>query len=229
MWLVDFLISVYKAVYDWFAPTYWVIKQYLNALPDLVANVIKMILRYYDLAVNYVSNAIVAYVNKYVDPVLDDIRVWLVGLQTTVTNITNAIGTVTSYVNQRITEIKNAIIAWATAKYDALISDIKELVNDILYTRIPALIANINSLLPFQTWLSNAASQLHINDIVNMLNSWNSTKSTILLFFANPLGFILGLFWQFALTFLAFVIGYAMGTTKYNLPVIPNWNNLTKR
>lgn len=229
MWLLNFLLQVYNYVIDWFSSNYVRWRNDINGLPQTLLNIGKTIRDYYNLAVQAISPYVTSFYNLYVAPAFS----LLEGLINNATILANQaygyIAGIANIISNAIANLRNELIGYFRGIYDSVIAGLHNLVNWIVNTEIPRLSGYINTLLPFQSWISQAANLLDISKLRKLMQNFDKIIDTTLLFVSNPLGFILGLFWQYAIMFLAFVIGYALGAVNEDLPSIPNWNNIARK
>lgn len=226
MWLLNFLLGAWQAVVDWFSSNYWVLRSLIYNLPNTINALSANITYYYNLAKKDASAIFTAFYNMYVAPLVANAQALLASVQAIATKAYNDIAAFVADLPNKLNNLKDTIFALIAAKYDALITGINNGLSKLIKQDIPALFGYINTLLPFQAWIAKAASLLNIGSITKIVDDITRWHDMLTKFVANPMGFILGLFWSVALQFLAFVLGYALGTTKYELPAIPDWNNL---
>lgn len=229
MWLLDFLLTAYRAVLDWFSEKYWYYVGLVKAIPATIAAIGNNILYYYNQAKAAIGTLINSFYNSTIKPIILSIQDKIAEAYGLAYNAYNKANNFLVDLTSKLNALKQVIFDAVHSWYDSLIENLQNKINKILTQDIPRLIGNINTLLPFQAWLASAASALNIDNIKKAINDFNAIKDNLIVFMSNPLGFILGLFWQYALMFLSYVIGYALGSTQTDLPPIPNWTTITKK
>jgi hypothetical protein len=119
----------------------------------------------------------------------------------------------------------NVVWSWIDNAVDAVRNDLNWLIDNSINYVLAWVSNNFSWVFAFKDFVNNILSMLttdNINALLNMLNQWRTTG---LLFFNNPLGFILDIIQAQVLGFLSYVIAWALGTTKYELPNTPPWKN----
>ena len=222
--LLNFLIYWSSRVYEWFGWLYergreaalyafsWALQKAAEAFHNAVtwAN---------DRVSGALSTAWSWIVGKYNDAIsyTQYIRNWL----------SDRIDSVFSWVEARLTgladlaaSIRNGITDWVASLVDGVYSWIeRKYIEARDYAA--SLVNGVNS------WITS-----QFQDVRNTLTSLQElvlTKDangtpTLLTFLSNPLGFIMAFIWYVFQDLLCFGLAYGLGTTKYDLPDLPDWN-----
>lgn len=124
-------------------------------------------------------------------------------------------------------EVAKAI---ALALYNTAIAVARELTAKVdakLTSYIQTLISMVTDLfsplLVLKDSVSNILAISKGNVFVNLIMLATILYNTLTMFIGNPVGFILGVIQPKFITFFCYVTAYALGTTKYVLPVMPSW------
>jgi hypothetical protein len=218
MWLLDWLVARYIQVQEWFGDAYRNTVNFIKSIPDTLDSIYSTMLYYYDLAVSTVSDYLNGFYDDYVAPVIARIQgyidyafEWLQGLQ-------QAIDDWIAVISAFLDGIAQAIYDTIIAIYGQVIADITAAIDDIIYNRFPIIGDFIDFISQYTDWLAYAASNLNIDDLFNFWNEYNSIKDNLIAFCNNPLEYTKGVLEPYILAWLSFLIGYAMGTVKYDLP-----------
>jgi len=209
--------------YTWFGNSF---NTFLNAVSNAWNWAVTQANNAYVNAVNYAYNQVVAAKANligYVD--------WLSNRITTLKqNVSDDLLGLSNWIEWKISQIQSRI--------DSIVSVSLTEIFSIVDTSRNWLIAFIGGQIGWVVdwvsnnfgWVLNIRSAVisllsmlttdNVNRILNFLNAW---LNTITLFFQNPLVFILDLIQPMVLAFLSYVLAFALGTTKYELPNIPPW------
>jgi len=219
MWLLDFLVDNYYKVTDWFGSNYSYLRNGIANLPTTIGNLYNTVVTYYYNAIAAANTAINNFYYSSIVPLWNNIQY----------NINNALSIANSAYNNlsgfiaslpgRFYDWYQQTIANVRSIYDGVIAGII----GILTNYINPLLAKMNALFPFQTWLSTAASALNVQNLQNLVNEYNALKGTLIAFISNPVGFIIGVIQGDLIKLVSFLIAYGFGTMKYNLPPMPIW------
>jgi phage-related protein len=226
--MTSFLAWVYaqaNKVYDWFGSTYYTLK---HAAASAWNWAVEQAANAYNAAVNYAYHL----------------------LQTVQSGITSSI----DWLLGKIADVRNSLLEdisglfdWVEYKFNSIRDLVVNIVNDILGglwgliddARNFASLLFDNLLAWVVTWvMDNFGWVLNVrdaifnlleifnpstwNDVIEMLSGW---KNTVLKFIENPIDFIFGVIQDKILAFLDYVIGWALGTIKYDLPAGRTWKD----
>lgn len=229
MWLLDFLVSVYQSVLDWFSDRYWYMRNLVLAVPAYVQSLINLIKYYYGLALQGIDNLIKGFYYTYIAPIIDGLRN---ELATAFIQLGELYAQVIA-IRDNILSIAKALIdnalQWLKDRYDTWIGFIQAKLEDVRQNFIPYALGILLALFPFIGWIQQAAKLINPDNIAKLYAEFQALKNNLTVFISNPLGFILGLIEQVFLDFVKFAIGYALGSVNTNLPPKPNWNNYKRQ
>lgn len=223
MWLLDWLVARVTSIQDWFGSQYWTWRNAVSNLPNLFQSVYNQIVAYYNAALQNSSVLISNFYNANIAPVLNWINAALASANQNVSNLWSSFWNWVASIPVQLENIKNDVISWAVSRYDAWINNVSVTLSNFISQTWPSLLAKLDWIFNYKTWLDNISGTLTPEWLKDIITSWSTVKSTTMMLAQNPLAFILGLIWSVALEFGAYVLGYALGTTKYELPAIPTW------
>ena len=191
----------------------------------------------YYWAVNEANKALATaqnYARALRDYVLDvawDWIEWVKGVATTLANAAKsyawelyvyALVTIENTKNWLLSFLRNLIdnaqaLAWDL--YAAALVTIENVKNWVL-SEVRMMIAPIFGNTDLLAGLLQFFGLPSVFDLLNMLYSF---QGNLIAFFQNPLGYVYSVIRSSFGTFLSFVLGYGLGTVKYDLPYWPSW------
>lgn len=224
MWLIDWLVARWQSVTNWFSDNYWIVRNMLDSLPQTIQSIYDRILNYYNIAKDYVNSYIHTFYKNYIEPNITDVRDYILSviewlndrytlLQTSFDNLPN---TISDIITNFIGDIYNG--------YNYLKDEVLGYINDIRTFDLPLINVSIADIQNEQLGLRDLVLGQLAPDIQELRNLYNTTKDKLVAFLDNPAGFILDLLWGVILSYLCYLLGYGLGSTKYELPPKPNWN-----
>ena len=208
----QFFGSAYTSLYNGAANAWnWAVKQAADAL-----NAAKTYAYQLFQSASAVAGITVSWVVQQIQSAINGIREDVIGLfdwveyrfstlnayigqviQGWVSNILTFVNDVRNEFNGIVGGITSYLLSWIQSAYGWVI-ELKEKLLSFL------------SLLTVDT----------INELIALLFTW---KNTALIFFQNPVVFILDLIQDKVLDFLSYVLAWSLGTTKYDLPKSAPW------
>ncbi len=223
MWLVDWLIDRWTAVWDWFGTAYWSTRLFIWSIPNKLDNLLATIYSYYQAAINTISGYVYDFYQDWIVPKLN----WLHGrvleaIDKAITAYELAI-TITDTIYDQIQQVYNNAVDYIVAKYDDVINDLKQSVDNVIDNYLPDIITKINAFVAVLNGIKEIVTKLPILSIQQLVDLYNKYKATLTMFLDNPIGFILGVIEKEFLLYLSFLLAYALGSTKYSLPTAPIW------
>jgi len=226
--MTSFLSWVYNQaakVYDWFGNSYntlrnaaanawnWAVTQANNAYNNAISYA-------YDLfksignAASLTASWVLSQISNAVDSVSEDIA----GLFDWVSY---QISLVNSAASRLIYDLLNGVYA----SIDNIQAGIIGLVDRSIQYVYDWVTSGFGWILDIRDRLLSLLSVFDPSNISLLLNFLSTWLNTIVEFFHDPLGFILGVIQPKIISFLCYVIAWAMGTTLYDLPTSPTWKD----
>ena len=105
------------------------------------------------------------------------------------------------------------------------IGDLGGWIQNNITNRLPHLESGVNTFFSMQNPLENVIGFLTTENINTLIVYIQEGKEILVAFISNPLGFIIVRIFAKMPLLLSWVIAIALGTTKYELPEPPNWND----
>lgn len=222
---LSWLLGVASKVYDWFGNAYyslrnaasnawnWAVSQAQNAISTAQAYALSL-LHQINVTIN---NVILLFESK-----LGDIRQGFI----------DDINAVYSWVDYRLAQIGSISTQWIIDAINS-VRDFIQFNIDVINNTVQSIQENILTYVSsWISWLFEIRDQL-----INLINIFNPsflakiidffsrTITGMYLFFDNPVVFILDIIQAYFIAFLCYVVAWALGTTKYDLPVNPPWKD----
>lgn len=225
MWVLTWIQQRILLFQDWFSNSYNYWSSYIRGIPNIVQVLVNAIFAYannaYEKAKDFTQDFYFRYIKPYIDYVaglINDVR--LFGYM-----IYGSLLALRDIVPKLIQDAYYMTLGAIHAIYDYVIQVIRDNISYVINQLLPSIVSRLNTLLPFQAWLSEAARLLNISAIQQLFIDYSNTKNTLIALVSNPFGFIAGVLWEKLISFLCYLIAYSFGTSKYNLPTIPDWRN----
>ncbi|MEW5992944.1 MAG: M23 family metallopeptidase [Candidatus Zixiibacteriota bacterium] len=221
MWLLEWLVARWLSVYDWFGDAYWTYRGRVASLPATLYAIGLQIQSVYTTMLGAIWGRISEFYNAHILPYLRLLDSGIAQVRAGIGDLWNKINAQVIDYYDRLLVWRNRIIAWVKDTYDHIITGLRLIVEHITNQVIPTLLVKLDHLFAFSPWLQSIRELLTPDWLRNFLVAWNKTKQTMTLIADNPAGYILGILEQYLLPFLAYALGYALGSTQYDLPPKP--------
>lgn len=221
--VIQFLTDAWQKVLAWFGDKFWTL--YNGALKAWDWAVERANKAYND-AINwawYYLRGLQADLSAIIDWVDDELgRV----MQNARDAALDAIGGFTAWATDWINYLRGQVGALSSSVsnvYNQAVAALSSWVNAQIEAARRWVADTFGWALTIRTQLVALVASLTPARVAAMIDLIDRRATQIALFFDDPVTFTLDMLKPFIMTFLSFVLAYALGTTKYNLPPFPKW------
>jgi hypothetical protein len=226
--MTQFLAWVYtqaNKVYDWFGSTYYALKHAAASAWDWAVSQAQ---NAYNAAVSYAYNLLQSMqggISSSVDWLLSKIAEIRNGLIEDINAIFDWVESVRNSLVDLIRNTINQAIDWLRTEINSA-RELSSLLFDNLFAWVITWVMdNFGWVLSVRDGILGLLEIINPStwaDVLEMIFSW---KNTLVRLIENPIDFIFGVIQNTILSFLDYVIGWALGTTKYDLPKNQPWKD----
>ncbi len=220
---VSWLFARIVYVLDWFGSSYNDLRNgAANALRWAIDQATNAYNRAVEWAYNEVRNAYysirdyaVYLYNQAIDYALS-VRSYLIDLY----------GNVRSYALSLVSEVWRGLDAIVTGIHndiDRVIRDVITYLTGVINGLLDGVYNDLGWIITQRNKLLNVLSLLSGNNLTILSDLLTRVYNNVLVFTQNPVGYLLGILWSPMLTYLSYLIGYALGSTQDDLPPVPDW------
>jgi hypothetical protein len=227
--MTQFLAWVYaqaNKVYDWFGTTYYTLKHAAASAWDWAVSQAQ---NAYNAAVSYAYNLLQSVrggISSSIDWLLSKIAEVRDGLVEDINAVFDWIESVRNTIIDLLRSTINQAIDWLRTEINSARDLASLLFDNLLAWVITWVMDNFGWVLSMRDNLFGLFEIFNPStwtDTLELISSW---KNTLVKLIENPIDFIFGVIQNTILSFLDYVIGWALGTTKYDLPKNQPWKDL---
>lgn len=224
MWLLEWLVSRFMLVYDWFGNSYWTIRAFIFSLPSLLNSIIQLVGGGIQALVQHIAAAIINFYNANIAPVIQNILNTIAAQGGIIGYLRSLVENFIAGMVARLIQLRNEIVLWAVNTYNAWITRIATTITSFIAAHLPTILAFLDFKRKYDAWLASVINKITPFQLGEILQWYSQVKPNVVAFASNPLGFIFDILWSKGIEFLCYLLGYGLGTIKYQLPNKPNWN-----
>lgn len=203
MW--DSLVNTVNNVWKW--------------ITDATSNVINWTQAQFASLSNWVTarwNELSAWVNQVTSETWKGVSSWALG---EINKLGASFNFLILTVRSDFDNIYNGLKMWVMGQISGISTTFTPLIN-ALRGELISLVSPLTSYTDFIKTLFTLFTPDNRTKILQLLQDGFNNLTT---FIQNPIGFTTGFLWSIFIDFASFSLAYALGTTKYDLPPIPQW------